>query len=530
MRELIHELYEPVLRTNEIPPRARSTKSLKLGEGVIDDVTFRTIEVDRLFDAVNNSSTVVGQATLYRSLARPLNSADIIKAKQEALQELSSDNNLSTRLEELAQRASKHEKNFYTLLYGRFYGFLSSIFGEYVTDDYGYGPYRRGTKFMRDLAKTARSLPTPESAYLRALVEDIREFDSTRSHALMQGPVYLTFSGHRTKDEVGRFTPAIKFRPTLFKPRLISAEVGSAALLMYSGAGLGAVFLAMPATMAYAPMVGAFDRGNFIYPLRDYYRNADEVQNAFDSLGKIDELLSFHRYAKSFGSPTVLPKVVDVDEHYMVLKDVRNPILGKGNPKYVPNDLSLNGTRLAFITGPNSGGKTAFCKTVTQVQLLAQIGCYVPAEYAEMSTADRIFYQAPELNSLEEEEGRFGTELKRTKGIFFAATPRSLVVLDELSEGTTYEEKLETSYNILNGFHRIGNNTILITHNHQLAEHFQQNDIGQYLQVEFAEDAPTYRLVEGISTVSHADRVARKIGFAKEDIEAYLSSRGYVGE
>ena len=82
--------------------------------------------------------------------------------------------------------------------------------------------------------------------------------------------------------------------------------------------------------------------------------------------------------------------------------------------------------RLGFVTGPNSGGKTAFCKTLAQVQLLAQIGCYVPATDAEMAVADRIYYQAPETGSLADLEGRFGIELQRTKEIFLATTPRSL--------------------------------------------------------------------------------------------------------
>ncbi len=140
----------------------------------------------------------------------------------------------------------------------------------------------------------------------------------------------------------------------------------------------------------------------------------------------------------------------------------------------MPNDISLDGVKLTFITGPNGGGKTAFCKTIAQVQLLAQIGCYVPAEQAQLSVADRIFYQVPESNSLTDREGRFGTELQRTKAIFFASSPRSLVILDELAEGTTHQEKLEISHTILGGFYQVGNNTILVTHNYELAEQFQK--------------------------------------------------------
>jgi len=237
----------------------------------------------------------------------------------------------------------------------------------------------------------------------------------------------------------------------------------------------------------------------------------------------LDELLSFIKFADAFGSPVVLPNLVEGEHHQINLTDAKNPVLGKQNPGYIGNDFVLEDDKLVLVTGPNSGGKTAFCKTITQIQLLAQIGCYVPAQAATLTVADRIFYQVSEVSHLNDGEGRFGTELKRTKDIFLASTPKSLVVLDELSEGTTFEEKMESSSNVLNGFYRKGNSTILITHNHQLVDNFVRQGIGLPRQVEFADDAPTYKLIAGISRVSHADRVAKKIGFSKEDIDNYLA-------
>ncbi|HHA18886.1 MAG TPA: DNA mismatch repair protein MutS, partial [Methylophaga sp.] len=222
-------------------------------------------------------------------------------------------------------------------------------------------------------------------------------------------------------------------------------------------------------------------------------------------------------------SETILPEMIETKHHSINLKDAKNPVLGMQNETYVGNDFSLEQEKLVFVTGPNSGGKTAFCKTITQIQLLSQVGCYIPAQSATLSVADKIFYQAPEISHLDDGEGRFGTELKRTKDIFLASTEKSLVVLDELSEGTTFEEKMESSTNVLEGFYRKGNNTILITHNHQLVDVFIDKNEGIARQVEFADEQPTYKLIAGISRVSHADRVAKKIGFSKEDIDSYLA-------
>ncbi len=529
---------EPLLTAIGKGLSVRSARAAKTGEGVLDESTFNAIEVDRLFDAVNYAGTIAGQATLYRSLAHPLSSIEAIRAKQDALRELDSNTDLRTRIEALVQQAARHEGELYRLLFGTFLGMFGESRDTMNTGGYGHKTYRQGTKLMLDLAKGAHALPTPESPYLQAQIDTLKAFGSTRSHTLMKGPAYLTERAIRTRAEKWFLTPAIKFRPTLFKPRLIVALVMAMGLLLYYAPALGVprqvlpamMTLLLPVVLLYGPLIGGFDRDSIIYPLRDGYRDSHDVQQTLEALGRIDELLAFHRYAKAFGSPAVLPELLDSERHTLVLKTVSNPVLGKGNAEYVPNDISLNGARITFMTGPNGGGKTAFCKTITQVQLLAQIGCYVPAEQAQLSVADRIFYQIPESNSLADREGRFGTELQRTKAIFFASSPKSLVVLDELAEGTTYQEKLEISRTILGGFYHVGNNTILVTHNHELAEQFQQRGVGLYRQVEFVYNAPTHRFVEGISRVSHADKVARRIGFAKEDIERHLAERGYRGE
>ena len=274
------------------------------------------------------------------------------------------------------------------------------------------------------------------------------------------------------------------------------------------------------------PILGSFDRDKIIYPLRNYLRQSEALQNALALLGQLDELMALHRYAQGSQSPAVLPKIVEQRQHLLRLSSVRNPILTVSNPDYVANDIALDPDRLIFITGPNSGGKTAFCKTLAQVQLMAQIGGYVPAQEAELCPAQFISYQTPEFNRLGDSEGRFGTELQHTKRIFLAANPRSLVILDEIAEGTTQTERVEIAYNVLSGFHKLGNSTILITHNHELVERFQADGIGAYRQVEFVHDTPTYKLISGISRISHADRIASRIGFTKEDIARYLDDKG----
>ena len=518
----------------DVWPTVKSSKPLATGEGVIDESAFNTIEVDNLFDAVNYASTTIGQAVLFRSLTQPLETLDEIRAKQEAVEELRTNPALKDALENVLEMASAQEKNFYLLLFGEFLGTFGTAREEHEIEGYGYLQYKRGIRFMLDLVDQIQAAETPQSVYLKTLFDKIKAFSETRSYSLMEGPAYIAESGIQSKQErKDSFSPAIIFRPRLFKPLLIAMCFGSVwALAHFFPTELFSVSVQaiptatiffVPLLLVYYPVIGSFDRDSCIIPLRNEFKNSPEVAETLDALGQLDELLSFIKFADAFGSPVVLPNLVEGEHHQINLTDAKNPVLGKQNPGYIGNDFVLEDDKLVLVTGPNSGGKTAFCKTITQIQLLAQIGCYLPAQAATLTVADRIFYQVSEVSHLNDGEGRFGTELKRTKDIFLASTPKSLVVLDELSEGTTFEEKMESSSNVLNGFYRKGNSTILITHNHQLVDNFVRQGIGLPRQVEFADDAPTYKLIAGISRVSHADRVAKKIGFSKEDIDNYLA-------
>lgn len=515
-------------------PVVHCSKPSPTGEGVIDQEAFSAIEIDELFETVDHAATTAGQAVIYRSLCQPLDSVAAIKQKQEALLELENNAELSKRIENIVAHAAADEASLYKLLYGNFLGSFSNAIDETEIEGFGYTQYIKGTRFLLHLVANISQSEAPKSQYLAAIFDKINTFSETRSFSLMQGPVYISERGIQSKEErKNSFVPAIIFKPQLFKPLLIISVAVLIGMLIhffptdmfsFSAASIPVISIFfIPLLLVYIPIVGGFDRDNCIIPLRTGYRNCRDVAAILDALGQLDELLAFIKLSKAYGSRMVLPEIITNKHHKITLKNAKNPILGYQNDSYVGNDFALENEKLVFITGPNSGGKTAFCKTITQMQILAQTGCFVPADFARMSVADKIFYQAPEISYLDDGEGRFGTELKRTKAIFMATTAKSLVVLDELSEGTTFEEKLETSINVLNGFYKKGNCTILITHNHQLVDYFINHKMGIAKQVEFADDEPTYKLITGISRVSHADRVARKIGFSKDDIDSMLA-------
>ena len=505
----------------------------------LDPKTYAAIEADALFNTIDQTKTEAGRLTLFRSVARPSQDAQVLLQKQKALQEIETNAPLRDAIAKLIDQATQGEKSLKHLLYGEFSGGLATETPSSRTDKiefggYGYRQYTDGTQFAIDLVKNAEKIPAPQSAYLRTLLDAIRTFGQSRTYALMQGPVFSLGGKFKPKKEKSLFDLYMRFHPTLFKliPIAIFFAASYGILFFFeklmpdfntSYFSYGILALTIPIFPIVLLAMGVSDRDTIIYPLRKQYRENPELAKAVEALGMLDELLSFYRYGATSPGDKVLPEILDEKQHRLIVSQARNPLLIRSIPDYVPNDIQLDQTgRILIITGPNSGGKTAYCKTVAQIQLLGQIGCYIPATSAQLVPAEHIYYQVPDPGQLNAAMGRFGYELTRTREIFFNATPRSLVVLDELSEGTTFEEKMTISEYILKGFHKLGASTLLVTHNHELCERLQTDRIGRYLQVEFVPQGPTHRLIAGVSKVSHADRVAHAIGFSQQDVEAHL--------
>lgn len=507
-------------------------------ETVIDKESLILIQVDDLHRAVDHTITATGSAELYRSLIHPPAKAEMVWAKQESVAELRSDDRLRQSIVDYLDSFQLGERALFEFI------------NDHIDPRNPYAVFREATKAGAKIFKAVGAIPVPETPYLRYLVDTIKGYEDSLVYRLMRGPIYKTFRGLRSREDVSFLTPRLKFRPsrwtwgTVLPSLPIFALIGARATGLVSGElareffgqGTAGDFLLTFATTG--PIITAMfvmqkpqqDYWSVIKPMRDKTVDDELFVGAVDAVGKLDELVSFVDFSKSVVGGVVMPSITDDPSYHFTARDLRNPVLGKSNDRFIPNSVSLNEQRLTFITGPNSGGKTTLCKTVFQNQLLAQIGCPVIASEAVINVTDRMAYQAPKFDALQDSEGRFGTELQRTRDIFFSVTPRSLVILDELAEGTTIEEKMEASQDILNGFHTIGNITILVTHNHELVFEFQKRGRGQFLQVEFEDKRPTFRVITGVSTISHADEIARKVGFSGEDIERHLRERGYLFE
>jgi DNA mismatch repair protein MutS len=493
---------------------------------VMDAETVELLQVQQLHAAIDLTRTATGSAALLRSLLQPATDSFYIRGRQEALREIAARDNLREALEGCIHEFALGENALY------------KFFNKGLYALFPYHDARRARRAAAGITRIVRDLPAVESPYLAAVASCLRAYEGTAIDQMMRGAIYKTLGGVQSAGEVGALTPRLKYTGSRFSPWLLAGPLLAAAPHLQGRLGFGP---ALPPLTTHAGILltgisllyclffkPARDTFNCLEPFRQKCV-ADPVFNrAIDAFGIIDELLSCDSFARKVPHASSLPEIVSSRHHAFDATGLKNPVLAVDSPDFVANDVHLEGVRLTFISGPNSGGKTTLCKSIAQNQLLAQAGTYVLAEKAVVGIADRIRYQAPRFDGLQDDEGRFGTELGRTRDIFFATTPNSLVILDELAEGTTVEERLQESCGILDDFYTIGNNTLLVTHNHSLVDRFMEDKKGQCLMTEFKGDTPTYRVVDGISRESHAARIAEKIRFSSRDRRRWLKDKGYL--
>ncbi|MCB2182553.1 MAG: hypothetical protein KQH63_11035 [Desulfobulbaceae bacterium] len=496
---------------------------------IIDKRTLQVIELQELYKTLNHTKTFVGSAKLFQSLMNPCESLELIEAKQDSLSEYEGNDKLRSAVEEYIGLYSENERALFKLL------------NAHIMPVVPYRDFKKAMKAVEIMARAAGDIPQPDTQYLDSLLQSIKSFHTAPIFDLVTRPTYRTLHGIMSRSEKKRFTPALKFRATrltagtifpalpalFFSTAWFTGLMNPALAQSFSLLTGGGVILGASYGVLVKPF---FDYMSAILPIRKRLFDSSPFASTIESVAGLDELSSFNTYAKKLKYPTVLPEVTDEKFHYFVAKELRNPVRSKTEEDFVGNDVSLEKGGVTFITGPNSGGKTTYCKTIVQNQILAQIGAPVVAKSAKINMCDRIFYQAPMFDSITDQEGRFGTELKTTRDIFFNTTPKSLAILDEIAEGTTIHEKMAMSLDILNGFFTKANTTLLVTHSFELVERFKKQERGQYLQVEFDGEMPTHQLIPGISTESKAERVAEKIGFSSEDIKRHLKEKGYIRE
>lgn len=189
---------------------------------------------------------------------------------------------------------------------------------------------------------------------------------------------------------------------------------------------------------------------------------------------------------------------------------------------YVPNntDLSTDGTRALLVTGPNMGGKSSYVRHVALLAVMGQIGSYVPAASARLGILDAVFTRMGAGDNIMAGESTFMVELSETADVLKQATPRSLVIIDELGRGTSTHDGVAIAQAVLDHVVRdIRCLTLFITHYQQLAtvaRGFADDRALRNVHMRFTERGEggrditfLYEVGEGIAHRSYGLNVAR---------------------
>ena len=155
------------------------------------------------------------------------------------------------------------------------------------------------------------------------------------------------------------------------------------------------------------------------------------------------------------------------------LKDCRHPVVERIGleTRFVPNDVTLDSERDRFmiITGPNMAGKSTLIRQVALVSLMAQMGSFVPARAARLGVVDRIFSRVGASDNLTAGRSTFMVEMVETAHILQNATPKSLVILDEIGRGTSTFDGMSIAWAVSEYLYDLGPLTLFATHYHELS-------------------------------------------------------------
>lgn len=198
------------------------------------------------------------------------------------------------------------------------------------------------------------------------------------------------------------------------------------------------------------------------------------IQCNANLIGRLDCLLSFAKAAES--NKYIRPLVDESD--VIDIKDGRHPVIEKQLPlgeTYVANDVYLDEDKqqIIIITGPNMAGKSALLRQTALITLLAQIGCFVPAESARIGIVDKIFTRVGASDNISVGESTFMVEMNEAADILNNMTSRSLVLFDELGRGTSTYDGISIAWAIVEYIHEHPHahaKTLFATHYHELNE------------------------------------------------------------
>ena len=264
----------------------------------------------------------------------------------------------------------------------------------------------------------------------------------------------------------------------------------------------------------------ALEYDEFVNIRNEIQSNAKRIQRTASAISKLDVIQGLANVANELNY--CKPEIMDDD--VIDIKNGRHPVVEKIIPygDFVQNDslLNANENRLNIITGPNMAGKSTFMRQVALITIMAQIGSFVPAEYAHIGIVDKVFTRVGASDDLSSGESTFMVEMMEVANILKNATDRSLVILDEIGRGTSTYDGLSIAWAVAEYVSKLKSKTLFATHYHELVGLEGKIDGAKNYHItvkERGEDIIFLRkIVEGGTDESYGIHVAKLAGVPKE--------------
>ncbi len=250
------------------------------------------------------------------------------------------------------------------------------------------------------------------------------------------------------------------------------------------------------------------------------------IQKNASLIAQLDCMCSFAHISieNNYNCPTI-------NESYTIdIKEGRHPVIEKQIPaeyEYVTNNIFLDRDKqqIIMITGPNMSGKSAILRQTALIVLMAQMGCYVPAETASIGIVDKIFTRVGASDNISHGESTFMVEMNETASILNNVSERSLILLDEIGRGTSTYDGVSIAWAISEFLHRhpTKSRTLFATHYHELNEmtHTFERIKNYNISVKELKDNVIFmrKLIEGGSKHSFGIHVAKMAGMPQTVIQ-----------
>lgn len=472
----------------------QSRRNLEITQTVRDGTFYGS-----LLWALDATATAMGGRALRRWLLEPLLNINGIKARQDTIEELTVNTSLRQELREMLRKIYDLER-----LTGRV-GAGSANARELLA-------LAESLVRLTDLATIANYGKSPYLKAIQKVPSELEQLGNKVIAHLVESPPQLVKEGGLIRDGINDQLDQMKQRLEDDRQWLTNLELterertGIANLKVGYNKTFG-YYLSLPRSKAdYAPdnylrkqtltneeryitselkeretriLTARDDLNNLEYEVFSQLRaevaeKAQEIRQiakaiaAVDVLAGLAEVAVYQNYCR--------PEIVEGREIYIV--DGRHPVVEKslGNNFFVPNsahmgDTEANHPDLIILTGPNASGKSCYLRQIGLIQLIAQIGSFVPATEAKLAICDRIFTRVGAVDDLATGQSTFMVEMNETANILNHATPKSLVLLDEIGRGTATFDGLSIAWAVAEYLAtEIQSRTIFATHYHELNE------------------------------------------------------------